>query len=148
MQTWIIGVDKGPNLCVESPNVSIRCLLEHSSLRCLCSLFPCRCASLLQEGLCKAAVQVTVVAHYLVEETDGFIIAWESFWLLLHLSVISISSIGGCCSTDSHFPPHILAGPSSAWPEGWSACFSIPGDVQLHTALQVTTLQFFISLWP
>lgn len=82
------------------------------------------------------------MADWLTEETGGFLAARESFWLLLYFSVILISSAGCCCSTDSHFPPHILTGPSSAWVEGWSACFPVPGDVQLHTALQVTASRF------
>lgn len=53
-----------------------------------------------------------------------------------------MSSAGCCCSADSHFSPHILTGPSTAWVEGWSACFPVPGDVQLHTALQVTASSF------
>lgn len=66
----------------------------------------------------------------------------EEFLAPLYLSVILISSAGCCCSTDSHLPPHILTGPSSAWTEGWSACFPVPGDVQFHTALQVTASCF------
>lgn len=89
------------------------------------------------------------MADWFMEETDGlFLTAWESFCLLLYLSIILISSAGCCCSTDSHFPPHILTGPSSARPEGWSACFPVPGDVQFHSALQVTASSFyFLMIW-
>lgn len=51
---------------------------------------------------------------------------------------------GRRCPADPYLPSHISAGTSSAWTEGWASCVPVPGDLQLLTALQVSS---GTSLW-